>query len=73
MRVNLLPVHEVNGVVLQINEVNAFSLHLPELKHGSQVLHTTPLELPNVSSLKSINDGPRHAVPQGINISSEQY
>ena len=57
-----LPDNEVDQVVLQTNQVNAFSLHLPNWKHGFQVHHTISLDHPNVNSLANTSGGPQHAV-----------
>lgn len=51
-------------VVLQTNQVDAFSLHSPMLKHDFQVLHTILLNHPSVDNLVSIGGGPQHAAPK---------
>ena len=62
-----LPVHSVNMVVLQTDQVDAFSLHSPMMKHGFQVLHTKLLNHPSVDNLVSIGGGPQHAAPKQTN------
>ena len=58
--------HEVDQAVPQTNQVNVFSLHPPNWKHGFQVLRTISLDHPNVNSLENISGGPQHAVQTPI-------